>query len=73
MQIDSPTIDGWTPNDEGNIDVEEEVNYNPTLEVGDFFCTDGTLVDKEYDLAKLTDKTIAGVVYYVGNPQPSVK
>ena len=73
LQIDSPTIDGWKPNDVGNIGVEEEVNYNPTLEIGDFFCTDGTLVDKEYDLAKLTDKTIAGVVYYVGNPQPSVK
>ena len=53
LQIDSPTIDGWTPNDEGNIDVEEEVNYNPTLEVGDFLCKDGTTIDKDYDLERI--------------------
>lgn len=75
LQIDSPTIDGWTPNDEGNIDVEEEVNYNPTLEVGDFLCKDGTTIDKDYDLVQLDETvkaSIIGVVYYVGNPQPSV-
>ena len=75
LQIDSPTIDGWTPNDEGNIDVEEEVNYNPTLEVGDFLCKDGTTIDKDYDLAQLDEAvkaSIISVVYYVGNPQPSV-
>lgn len=72
LKIDSPTIEGWTPNDNGNLVVKEEINYNPTLEVGDFFCTDGTTIDKDYDLATLTDKTVAAVVYYVGNAQPSV-
>jgi len=34
---------------------------------------DGSVVDKAYDLSKITaaGKTIVGVVYYVGNPQPS--
>ena len=75
LQIDSPTIDGWTPNVEGNIGVEEEVNYNPTLEIGDFLCKDGTTIDKDYNLEQLdgaVKASIIGVVYYVGNPQPSV-
>lgn len=75
LQIDSPTIDGWTPNDVGNIGVEEEVNYNPTLEIGDFLCKDGTTIDKDYNLEQLDEAvkaSIIGVVYYVGNPQPSV-
>lgn len=75
LQIDSPTIDGWTPNVEGNIGVEEEVNYNPTLEIGDFLCKDGTTIDKDYNLEQLDEAvkaSIIGVVYYVGNPQPSV-
>ena len=75
LQIDSPTIEGWTPNDEGNIGVEEKINYNPTLEIGDFLCKDGTTIDKDYDLGKLEPEmknSIVGVVYYVGNPQPSV-
>lgn len=74
LQISTPTIDGWTPNDEGNIGVKEEINYNTTLEVGDFFCKDGTIIDKEYDLSQLEEamkSSIVGVVYYVGNPQPS--
>lgn len=75
LQIDSPTIDGWTPNVEENIGVEEEVNYNPTLEIGDFLCKDGTTIDKDYNLEQLDEAvkaSIIGVVYYVGNPQPSV-
>ena len=75
LQIDSPTIEGWTPNDKGDIGVEEKINYNPTLEIGDFFCNDGTTIDKDYDLDKLEPEmknSIVGVVYYVGNPQPSV-
>ena len=65
LQIDSPTIDGWTPNDEGNIDVEEEVNYNPTLEVGDFLCKDGTTIDKDYDLAQLDEAVKASIISVV--------
>ena len=42
LKIDSPTIEGWTPNNKGDLVVKEEINYNPTLEVGDFFCKDGT-------------------------------
>ena len=58
-----------------NIGVEEEVNYNPTLEIGDFLCKDGTTIDKDYNLEQLDEAvkaSIIGVVYYVGNPQPSV-
>lgn len=75
LKIDSPTIEGWTPNDKGDLVVKEEINYNPTLEIGDFFCKDGTTIDKDYDLASLDEvvkASIIGVVYYVGNPQPSV-
>lgn len=75
LKIDSPTIEGWTPNNKGDLVVKEEINYNPTLEVGDFFCKDGTTIDKDYDLASLDEvvkASIIGVVYYVGNPQPSV-
>lgn len=71
LQIDSPTIEGWTPNDKGDIGVEEKINYNPTLEIGDFFCKDGTTIDKDYDLDKLEPEmknSIVGVVYYLGNP-----
>lgn len=71
LQIDSPTIEGFTPNDEGDIHMNVTANYNPTLEVGDFICTDGTQIDKDYDLASLdaeVKESIVGVVYYVGNP-----
>lgn len=71
LQIDSPTIDGFTPNDEGDINMNVTANYNPTLEVGDFICKDGTQIDKGYDLASLDDavkESIVGVVYYVGDP-----
>lgn len=72
LQINSPTIDGWTPNDGGNINVNEETNLNPTLEIGDFLCKDGTTIDKEAELDADMKTKIIGVVYYVGNPQPSV-
>lgn len=74
LQIDSPTIDGFTPNDEGDINMNVTANYNPTLEVGDFICKDGTQIDKDYDFANLdatVKESIVGVVFYVGNPQPS--
>lgn len=72
LQINSLTIDGWTPNDGGNINVNEEINLNPTLEIGDFLCSDGTTIDKEASLDADMKTKIIGVVYYVGNPQPSV-
>lgn len=69
LKIDSPTMEGWTPNNEGNLLVKEEVVYNTTLEVGDFFCKDGTIIDKDYDLETLEAEmknSIVAVVYYVG-------
>lgn len=39
------------------------------LKVGDFYCADGNLVS--VDASEVPDDCI-GIVYYVGNPQPSV-
>lgn len=39
------------------------------LRVGDYYCADGNLVSR--DAAEVPDDCI-GIVYYVGNPQPSV-
>lgn len=72
LAISSKTITGWTPVVKGNQDLEEKEAEN-VLEIGDFLLNDGSVVDKAYDLSKLTDgKKVVGVVYYVGNPQPSV-
>lgn len=72
LAISSKTITGWTPVEKGNQDLEEKEAEN-VLEIGDFLLNDGSVVDKAYDLSKLTDsKKVVGVVYYVGNPQPSV-
>ncbi len=73
LNISSSTITGWTAIDKGNQNLEEKEAEN-VLEVGDFLLSDGTVVDKAYDLTKLTDtdKKVVGVVYYVGNAQPSV-
>lgn len=72
LAISSTTITGWTPVDKGNQDLEEKEAEN-VLEIGDFLLNDGSVVDKAYDLSKITaaGKTVVGVVYYVGNPQPS--
>lgn len=40
-----------------------------TLKVGDYYCADGSIVDKDVDAAP---ENAIGVVYFVGNPQPSV-
>lgn len=72
LTISSSMIEGWTGNDEGNIKVEEEINLNPTLEIGDFLCKDGTTIDKGKTLDNEMKAKIVGVVFYVGNPQPSV-
>ena len=73
LAISSKTITGWTPVDKGNQDLAEKEAENE-LEIGDFLLNDGSVVDKAYDLSKITaaGKTVVGVVYYVGNPQPSV-
>lgn len=73
LAISSKTITGWTPVDKGNQDLAEKEAEN-VLEIGDFLLNDGSVVDKAYDLSKITaaGKTVVGVVYYVGNPQPSV-
>lgn len=71
LVISSETITGWTPVNKGNQDLAEKEAEN-VLEIGDFLLNDGSVVDKAYDLNKLTDsKKVVGVVYYVGNPQPS--
>lgn len=72
LAISSKTITGWTPVEKGNQDLEEKEAEN-VLEIGDFLLNDGNVVDKAYDLSKITaaGKTVVGVVYYVGNPQPS--
>ncbi|WP_270899075.1 fimbrillin family protein [Bacteroides xylanisolvens] len=49
--------------DGGNVIKEYE------LKVGDFYCADGNLVS--VDAGEIPDDCI-GIVYYVGNPQPSV-
>lgn len=72
LTISSETITGWTSTDKGTVDMEEKEEPN-ILEIGDFLLSDGSVVDKDYDLSKLTDgKKVVGVVYYVGNAQPSV-
>lgn len=73
LAISSKTITGWYPVNKGNQDLAEKEAENE-LEIGDFLLNDGSVVDKAYDLSKITaaGKTVVGVVYYVGNPQPSV-
>jgi len=41
------------------------------LEIGDYYCSDGSLI-KPADLTDTNRKNIIGVVYWVGNAQPSV-
>ncbi len=71
LVVSSETITDWTSDDKGNVNMTEKEVSN-ILEIGDFLLSDGSVVDKDYDLKKLTDKTVVGVVYYVGNAQPSV-
>ena len=72
LAFSSSTITGWTPVDKGNQDLEEKEVAN-VLEIGDFLLNDGSVVDKTYNLDKVTQagKQVVGVVYYVGNAQPS--
>lgn len=40
------------------------------LSVGDYYCSDGTLIKSDAELTDDIKAKIIGVVYYVGNPQP---
>lgn len=44
------------------------INFN--LSVGDYYCSDGTLIESNAELTTEIKAKIIGVVYYVGNPQP---
>lgn len=73
MTISSATITDWKKTDCGTIVVEEveTPKEDNVLEVGDFILKDGTVIDKnDRDFAELKSQ-VAGVVFYVGNPQPS--
>ena len=73
LTISSATISDWTQNNGGNIDMEEKEpeRGENVLEVGDFLLADGSTLDKnDPAFSKYKDKVV-GVVYYVGNPQPS--
>lgn len=72
LSVSSPTITGWTSVDGGDVNMKETIEYNPSLEVGDFICSDGTLIDKDYQLTDELKAKIAGVVFFTGNAQPSV-
>lgn len=78
LNISKATISDWNKNDGGNVEMKEkdpsdvERGENEVLEVGDFLLSDGTTIDKNDEaVAKYKDQVV-GVVYYVGNPQPSV-
>lgn len=40
-----------------------------TLQIGDYYCADGSIVSKD---AEIAPTNAIGVLYFVGNPQPSV-
>ena len=73
LSISSATINDWNKTEGGNVDMEEkEPEREPnTLEVGDFLLADGTTLDKNDATVDQYKSQIVGVVYYVGNPQPS--
>lgn len=45
------------------------IEITHTLKVGDYYCADGSIVGKDVDAAP---ENAIGVVYFVGNPQPSI-
>lgn len=67
MKVSGEIISGWTPKEEGAINVGEQEAPN-TLEIGDFILADGSDVDKDTDITGLD---VVGVVYYVGDVYPS--
>ena len=71
LSISSPVINGWTQEENQQLTLDEEKLPN-TLEIGDFLLTDGTVIDKADPDFETYKSMVAGVVYFVGNPQPSV-
>lgn len=72
LSISSPTIADWGNKvDNGSIAVTEEKLPN-VLEIGDFLLADGNVIDKDDPDFESMKSNVRGVVYYVGNPQPSV-
>lgn len=53
----------------GNGSGATEVNY--TLQVGDYYLSDGNLVSKDTPLTNEQKSKVIGIVYYVGNPAPT--
>lgn len=49
--------------------IKDESKINHTLSVGDYYCADGALVSKDVNTVP---ENCIGVVFYVGNSQPSV-
>lgn len=49
--------------------IQDPNKFQQTLAVGDYFCADGSIVSKN---AASAPENAVGVVFYVGNPQPSV-
>lgn len=73
LSISSATISDWTQSEGGNVDMEEKEpeRGENVLEVGDFLLSDGSTLDKNDPAFAKYKSQIVGVVYYVGNPQPS--
>ena len=74
LEIDSATVTGWVSNDGDSTELEEVDVPEPAnvLEIGDFLLSDGTVIDKNSPNIAKKKGLIEGVVYYVGNAQPSV-
>lgn len=50
--------------------VIEDTNKNShLLAVGDYYCADGSIVSKDVETAP---DNVIGIIYHVGNPQPSI-
>ena len=74
LTINSAGIGAWQDGNEGELgmdDLEEQAVPN-TLEVGDFYLNTGEILDKSTQLTDEQKEQVVGVVFYVGNPQPSV-
>ena len=70
MNVGGGGINGW---EQENDDIDAEKGEKPyQLAVGDFLLKDGTTIVPNADDEKITiENPVVGVVYYVGNPQPS--
>lgn len=74
LTINSAGIGAWQDGNNGELgmdDLEEQAVPN-TLEVGDFYLNTGEILDKNAQLTDEQKAQVVGVVFYVGNPQPSV-